>query len=442
MQVNEVTERKITDKRQAFFLFVICWMAYFTCYIGRLNYSSAMAAMIEEAVQTKTQAGTISMVYFFVYGSGQLLNGFLGDRLPPGRMIFGGLFLSMICNLLMGVSGSFGIMAVVWGINGYAQSMVWPPIIRIFARRLEEAVRLRYCVDIVSTQAAGTLAAYVLSATVLAVSGWRTVFWGAGLCLLAAAILWAAGYARVERIAGGQAGASRNGRKLFEGKKDKAEESAPAAGKGGRSFLTLIGGGLWLIILPVVVHGILKDGVTSWVPTYILETFHTSASLSVLVTTVLPIVNLSGAYLARALYRKCGGNEVRASAVFFSVSVAALLALWTVGSFSLVLTVVLLSIITASMMGVNTLFVNLLPLRYEKEGKVSSVSGFLNACAYLGTAVSTFSIGLMVEGLGWGATVAGWLAVTAVGLVVCLAVRGRYRTGDTQSSDSGSAASS
>ena len=35
-----------------------------------------------------------------------------------------------------------------------------------------------------------------------------------------------------------------------------------------------------------------------------------------------------------------------------------------------------------------------------------------------------------------------WLAVTAVGLVVCLAVRGRYRTGDTQSSDSGSAASS
>ena len=136
MQVNEVTERKITDKRQAFFLFVICWMAYFTCYIGRLNYSSAMAAMIEEAVLTKTQAGTISMVYFFVYGSGQLLNGFLGDRLPPGRMIFGGLFLSMICNLLMGVSGSFGIMAVVWGINGYAQSMVWPPIIRIFARRL------------------------------------------------------------------------------------------------------------------------------------------------------------------------------------------------------------------------------------------------------------------------------------------------------------------
>ncbi|MDE7352778.1 MAG: MFS transporter [Acetatifactor sp.] len=447
MRVNEATEKKITDKGQAFFLFLICWMAYFTCYIGRLNFSSAMAAMIEEAVLTRTQAGTISMVYFFVYGSGQLLNGFLGDRLPPGRMIFGGLFLSMVCNLLMGVSGSFVIMSVVWGVNGYAQSMVWPPIIRIFARRLEEAVRLRYCVDIVSTQAAGTLAAYVLSAAVLAVSGWRTVFWGAGLCLLAAAILWAAGYARVERLAGGGSGTGFRREKNLPNtglpeEEAGMKEAVPPAGQEGRSFLALIGGGLWLIILPVVVHGILKDGVTSWVPTYILETFHTSASLSVLVTTVLPIVNLSGAYLARALYRKCAGNEVRASAVFFGVSAAALLALWTVGSLSLALTVGLLSVITASMMGVNTLFVNLLPLRYEKEGKVSSVSGFLNACAYLGTAVSTFSIGLMVEGLGWGATVAGWLAVTAAGLVVCLAVRGRYRTGDTQSSDSGSAASS
>ena len=438
MPVNKNTERKITDKRQAFFLFAICWMAYFTCYIGRLNFSSAMAAMIEEAVLTKTQAGTISMVYFFVYGSGQLLNGFLGDRIHPGRMIFGGLFLSMLCNLLMGVAGSFGAMAVVWGVNGYAQSMVWPPIIRIFARRLEEAVRLRYCVDIVSTQAAGTLAAYVLSAAVLAVSGWRTVFWGAGLCLLAAAVVWAVGYARIERLADSAPPARTQVREKA------ADEKAPAPSveKGGRSFVSLIGGGLWLIILPVVVHGILKDGVTSWVPTYILETFQTSASLSVLVTTALPIVNLSGAYLARALYRKCAGNEVRASAVFFGVSVAALSALWTAGSLSLILTVALLSVITASMMGVNTLFVNLRPLRYEKEGKVSSVSGFLNACAYLGTAVSTFSIGVMVEKLGWGATVAGWLGVTAAGLVVCLAVRGRYKTGDTHSSDSGSKASS
>lgn len=296
-------------------------------------------------------------------------------------------------------------------------------------------MRLRYCVDIVSTQAAGTLAAYVLSAAVLAVSGWRTVFFGAGICLLAAAVLWSIGYARVERSFG-----ERDLEEAAQERNDCGKDIPKPKGK--TSFRALLAGGVWLIILPVVVHGILKDGVTSWVPTYILETFHTSASLSVLVTTLLPIVNLSGAYVARALYRRYAGNEVRASAVFFGISVAALAVLRLAGSFSMALTVALLAVITASMMGVNTLFVNLLPLRYERQGKVSSVSGFLNACAYLGTAVSTFSIGVMVESFGWDVTVGSWLAATTVGLLVCLAVRGRYRTGETQSSDAGSGASS
>ena len=72
------------------------------------------------------------------------------------------------------------------------------------------------------------------------------------------------------------------------------------------------------------------------------------------------------------------------------------------------------------MMAVNTLFVNLLPLNYEKQGRVSTVSGFLNSVAYLGTAVSTFSIGVMVDHLGWGATVTSWILVTAAALIVCI----------------------
>ena len=71
--------RKIENSRDAQLLFLLCWFAYFTSYIGRLNYSSAMTAMIQEAVLAKSQAGFISMVYFFAYGIGQFCNGMLGD---------------------------------------------------------------------------------------------------------------------------------------------------------------------------------------------------------------------------------------------------------------------------------------------------------------------------------------------------------------------------
>ena len=164
----------------------------------------------------------------------------------------------------------------------------------------------------------------------------------------------------------------------------------------------------------------LKDGVATWVPTFISKTFLTSPSLSVLVTTVLPIVNLTGAYAAQYVYRRTGRRAMKAAVPFFLLASAALAGIRLAGSLSIILTVILFALITASMMAVNTLFVNLLPLNYEKQGRVSTVSGFLNSVAYLGTAVSTFSIGVMVDHLGWGATVTSWILVTAAALIVCI----------------------
>ena len=123
-----------------------------------------MTAMIQEAVLTKSQAGFISMVYFFAYGIGQFCNGMLGDRFHPGKMIFTGLAIAAGANLCMGFVSGFGAMAVVWGINGYAQAMIWPPVIRIFAEMVSREQKMKFCVNIVSSQVVGTLASYLLAA--------------------------------------------------------------------------------------------------------------------------------------------------------------------------------------------------------------------------------------------------------------------------------------
>ena len=43
--------------------------------------------------------------------------------------------------------------------------------------------------------------------------------------------------------------------------------------------------------------------------------------------------------------------------------------------------------------------------------------------AYLGTAVSTFTIGVMVERFGWSVTIDTWVALTAAALILCLLKR-------------------
>lgn len=403
---------KINDKHMAFVLFALCWAAYFTSYIGRLNYSSAMPEMLRLSVLDKSQAGFISMAYFFAYGIGQLINGFLGDKMHPRKMIFTGLFLAGVMNIVMGFMNSFGTMAVFWCANGFLQSMIWPPILRIFAEMLNEATRVRYSIHITSTMALGTLTSYLLSAVMLGIFGWRAVFFAAAAVMCTVAVIFQIRFRKVEQYAS-----------------EYGEPHENQAGKDGINVCVpfskvLIGSGLFMILIPVIVHGVLKDGVTSWVPTYIQEVFYTSSSLSILITTVLPIVNLTGAYAAQFMYQKFfQKQEIKTTVFFFLTATAALLGLWKFGDVSVVVTVVLLGIITASMMAVNTLVVNLLPLHFVKMGRAATVSGFLNSMAYLGTAISTFTIGIMVESSGWNRTIFGWLIMTAAAMFICFLLR-------------------
>lgn len=126
--------RKV-DERTGKILFWLSWLVYFSSYLGRLNYSSAMSSIMLDGILTRSQAGAISMAYFFAYGIGQLCNGILGDRWKPENMVFFGLSGVGVVNCLMGFAGRFPEMIMLWGINGYLQAMIWPPLIRIFAER-------------------------------------------------------------------------------------------------------------------------------------------------------------------------------------------------------------------------------------------------------------------------------------------------------------------
>ena len=72
-------------------LVVVLCVVYFTSYISRLNFSAVMAEIIKEDVLTKTQAGVIGTALFISYGVGQLISGWLGDKIKPHFIIFIGI---------------------------------------------------------------------------------------------------------------------------------------------------------------------------------------------------------------------------------------------------------------------------------------------------------------------------------------------------------------
>jgi len=402
--------KKIVDNKSIWLLFGVCWVAYFISYVGRINYSAAMPYIIGGGSLSMTQAGSLSTAFFLCYGGGQLINGMLGDRFKPERLVFIGLGLSAVANFLMGVGFGYAFVLIFWAINGYVLSMLWPPIIRIFADMLEERTMVRCCVHITSSMAAGSLCAYLLASLVIRFWGWQAVFFMAAVMLLCMCAAWWAVFSVIKK------------RRDLLGvtPAPKPEKSSDAKSRGGGFIRYLFGSGILIFLLPVIIHGAMKDGITAWVPTMLAQTFDVPGSMAVLATAVLPLANLSGAYMAGWAFKRWIKNEILCAAAFFAMALASLVAILLVGSVNILLTVSLLAVITASMLAINVLMINFVPLRFHGMGRTATVSGMFNATAYIGSAVTTAGIGWVVSGFGWDMAMVTFAVITVFAIAMCL----------------------
>ncbi len=395
-------------------LFWLCWFIYFVTYLGRLNYSSAMPEIIGEGILTRSSAGLISTLFFTCYAIGQLVNGFLGDKVSPKVMIFIGVLLSGISNLFMAISINTIIMDISWAVNGYAQAMVWPPIVRIFSDMLPKKTVIKCLTNLASTIALGTLASYLISAAMISLSGWKGAFILPSIILVTAAIIWVVAFSKIQLHCN------------LHGEFEHSDVSTvKSSGPKPPFFALLINPAVLIILIPLIAHGVLKDGVTAWVPTYISETFNTSAVSSILATTLLPVVNVLGAYAAQLVRKSFRGSEIKTACLFFGVALVSLLSLYLFSGVSIILTVSLLSLITSSMLAVNTTFISFVPLHFAKISRASTMSGFFNSVSYIGAAISSVSIGILVSTSGWGVTIASFCAITLTAVILCFLGRKR-----------------
>ena len=182
-----------------------------------------------------------------------------------------------------------------------------------------------------------------------------------------------------------------------------------------------------LCFVGLFMQGMLKDGVTTWIPTFLEENFGFTAAASILCTTVVPIVNLGGVYLASWLNRRVFRNELLAAGVFFGVALTALVLLAFCPIHSAVVSLLLLAITTTFMMGINTLLASMMPSYYVPFGVCSTVTGLLNAAAYMGCAVSSYGNGAIVQRFGWSSILYCWCAAAAVGVVACLLAAKKWK---------------
>lgn len=395
--------KKSGISKQDVMLFAMCWIAYFFTYFGRMNYAACLAEMIITEGYSKALAGLIGTGFFITYGLGQIVSGFLGDYLPPRWMIFTGIIGSGFCNLLMGSAPGVQTMIVIWCVNGFLQSLIWSPIVRLFAQYFTPTVRGTLGVYINSTVPIGTLFTYGFTALVLQLTGnWKMVFTYSAIILIATAVAWffATAYLlpRMQMV--------------------DYHQSAPSGQTvGNESFgKILLSSGMIFMCLVLMMQGMLKEGITTWMPTFLYEKFHLGTSIAIISTALIPMLNICGITIA-AVARQKIGDEVKASFYLFIAGTVSLIVLYFASFLGMVPTFLFFALATTFMMAVNTVYVGVVPGYFGKVDKSSSVSGMLNAFVNIGIAISTFGFGALSAAFGWNFTMISWCICGVIGIL-------------------------
>lgn len=388
-----MTKYTLGNVKKSRLVVIALWIIYASAYFGRTCYSASIASIVSSGIYTKSEIGLVGTAFFICYGAGQIISGIAGDIVNPFGMVLFGALGSSVCCFSMAFTKPLALMAVIWGANGIFQSMLWAPLLRVFSQTINSRLREKAILNIALSLPVGTVCAYLCSTLIIKYSNWNNVFICGGTVILLAFLLGLISILICEKSM----------TRISE-KRKKADKNTPSG------FLPIvISSGLLIIVIPSFLHGMMRDGITNWVPTMITEEYGVLPSFSVFLTVVLPIFNAFGAYIIMPLYKKLGCNEMKAAGICGIFALIPMVLLLFIGKMPVVVSIILLALTTMSMYSLNYLIISRVPVRFAENGHTSSVTGLLNSFAYIGCAVSSYGFGAVSQKAGWSTVIVIWI---------------------------------
>ncbi|MCD7901823.1 MAG: MFS transporter [Bacteroides sp.] len=186
---EELVEDPKKLKRLQWSFFVSATLGYGLYYVCRMSLNVIKKPLVDEGILTEQQLGIVGSALFFTYAIGKFTNGFLGDRVNITRFMGVGLIISSLINLFLGMSHSFWVFVILWGINGWVQSMGAPSSVVGLSRWYTDKERGSYYGFWSASHNIGEAITFIATAFVVSIAGWRWGLSAAGIAGLVGAAL-------------------------------------------------------------------------------------------------------------------------------------------------------------------------------------------------------------------------------------------------------------
>ena len=150
-------------------------LVYFASYILRINFAVMIVKICSEMAVDKSELAVVVTALTVAYGTGQVISGFLGDKIKPQWLLTAGLFIATVCNVAMYFAIAIPVMTAIWCVNGFAHALLWPPMVRMMSTHLCD-VQYSYAVVRVSWGSSfATILLYLICPLLLKSIGWREI---------------------------------------------------------------------------------------------------------------------------------------------------------------------------------------------------------------------------------------------------------------------------
>lgn len=386
-------------KKKHWKLVILSGILYFVCQICRTDLSACMVDLLPDLGIAKDAMGLAITAGYIAYAVGMSINSLLTDRTNPRLMICAAMFCCAATHLGIRLLPYLPVMIVLWCINGYAQSAVWPSIVRLTADNLP-AEQQESALRIVSLfQHAGSLSCFLIVPAELALGGWRTAMSVTAAACLTLGFVWF--LMRDLRTAS-----------------QTTQMQKKRAVKLNWQFFRR--GKLLYFMGAACLTGMIRDGLTSWAPVYFSEEFSLNATLSLILSAVLPAAKILALAVHPAVQKKVPKTRTQLIVFYVGCAAAACIVLlanfagWTLAAAGFMAVMLCLMVCT------DLSFTISIPIQFGSVGRSATVSGILDCMLYLGAAISSYLFALLAQWGGWTATIVSWIVIPLIAIGILL----------------------
>ncbi len=391
----------LEDKKTSFILIMVCFITYTIIGLTRSSYSAAIAGIVNEGYFSKSSAGIIAASFNITYSISQIIGSYYVDRISPFKIIFLGAVVTVFANIVMSINPTYWVIFIARGICGVAQFGIWPALLRILSEYVNKDHRnvWRYVLPLGITL--GSVLSYLGAALI---PDWRGLFTLSYIAMAISIIIFAftVKYALKRAVA-----------KDVEIKVSSSDVKQKCESVG--AFRLMATSGALLIVIPAFIKSFIGNGISSWMPTMIMESYNVSPAFSSVMTTISTCANLGAIVWVIILYPRVFKLQTTASGMMFLFSVPFIVASSLfIGKISMIWIVIFITIVNTFKGSIHQFYTVEIPKEYTKFNKAGMIAGLLNAAQTIAGTISSWLWGYMAESYSWNVIISTWTVLALV----------------------------